>query len=273
MNDTDAWNGLYALRAGGYDPPAARAQFAAALSAFHTGGWSYRELGRAIGMSHETVRLLIQGLPESTPTSRIPVPRRSVPAPPPPEAGSDPELATDPALAAGLNAALEAAVAADGAHDRTASGLRRAVADYFAALHAASVAGWDIYALAEALDSHPKAVFKFIRQHSRYGEGTSPDAPAPRHAGAGPVRRTPEPEPLDIPDRDAVELRRLEKAAYGDPPTESGLSDYQQLLGQWYLRGASRSALEQAAGQKWETLRKRLARAGFMAASGRTDTR
>lgn len=44
---------------------------------------------------------------------------------------------------------------------------------------------------------------------------------------------------------------------------------YGEIRGDWYLRGATRTELEEATALPWETVRKRLTRAGYMTSRSR----
>lgn len=260
----DPWAQLAELAAAAPDYEPGRAVFGAALRDFHAAGWTYRQLGEATGVSHEFVRLAIAGLPPEA-SSGIKPPRR------PKSLSVIPVHELDPRIADGLLRALAATEQDTG--DRTASGLKPAVADYFAALHAATEAGWDAYSIAAGIGSHPKAVFKFIAFHERYGDGTSPALPAAPHRDEPILYRARRPSlPLvTIPDSAVQELHRLDPEAFS--ATAGAASRYQALLGEWYLRGANRQELERGAGQQWETVRKRLVSAGYMGGKPRAAQR
>lgn len=169
-------------------------------------------------------------------------------------------------IATDLNARLETAMMDQ--EKRLHSGLKPAVADFFHGLHAAREAGWDEYSIAEGLGSHPKALFKFIAQHTRHGDGGAAGLSYP----AAPVQdlplvfrsRRPEVPPVMVPEEDVAALRLLAEEADTEK-NRTAASVHSELLGGWYLRGANRVALAEAAGLRWETARKRLARAGYMA--------
>jgi hypothetical protein len=262
----DPWAQLAELRAKAHDDTAGRLLFGAALRDFHDAGWTYRQLGIANEVSHEYIRLAILDLPEDAPASAgIEVPAR------PRRLGVIPILTVDPGIAQTLKDRLVAAVEAD-PDTRTPSGIKSAVADYFAALHHAAGAGWDAYSLAHALGSHPKAIFKFIAQHDRYGEGQAQEFPAAPRREEQTLWRASRPSlPLvHIPDEDVRELQRLEEEAFADAGADAGqTSRYLAMLGIWYLLGANRDELQRATGQNWETIRKRLVRGGFMAGQPR----
>lgn len=263
----DPWAQLAELKAKAHESAAGRLLFGAALREFHEAGWTYRQLGMANDVSHEYIRLAILDLPEDAPaTAGIDVPARPRRLDIIPIRDLDPDVTAE--LKARLTAAVEAAPAA-----RTPSGVKPAVADYFAALHRAAGAGWDAYSLAHALGSHPKAIFKFIAQQDRYGEGQTPDFPAVPHRDEQALWRASRPSlPLvQVPAGDATELQRLEADAFADAATHAAQTNrYLTLLGAWYLLGANRDELERATGQNWETVRKRLVRGGFMAGQPRT---
>lgn len=262
----DPWAQLAELWINAHDDSASRILFGAALRDFHEAGWTYRQLGMASGVSHEYIRLAILDLPGDAPASAgIEVPVR------PRRLDAIPLRELDPETTHTLKARLTKAVEADLA-ERTPSGVKPAVADYFAALHRASTAGWDAYSLAHALGSHPKAIFKFIAQQDRYGEGQAPDFPDAPHRDEQALWRASRPSlPLvQIPAEDAHELQRLEEEAFADAATHAAQTNrYLTMLGAWYLLGANRDELQRATGQNWETIRKRLVRSGFMAGQPR----
>lgn len=262
----DPWAQLANLRAKAHENPAGRLLYGAALRDFHEAGWTYRQLGAANDVSHEYIRLAILELPADAPASAgIDVPPR------PRRLDSIPIRTLDPDVTRVLKARLTAAVEA-AADTRTPSGIKPAVADYFAALHRAAAAGWDAYSLAHALGSHPKAIFKFIAQQDRHGEGRAPDFPAAPHQDEQTLWRASRPSlPLvQVPAADAGELQRLEAEAFADTAHAVQTSRYLALLGAWYLLGANRDELQRATGQNWETIRKRLVRGGFMAGQPRS---
>lgn len=264
----DPWAQLAELQTQAHDGEAARAIFGAALRDFHEAGWTYRQLGAANGMSHESVRLAILGVPDDVTTSGIDVPQRVK------RLGVIPIHELDPRTAQDLKTRLAAAVESDPS-ERTDSGIKPAVADYFAALHRAARAGWDAHSLARALGSHPKAIFKFIAHQERYGEGDSPAIAQAPHVEEPTLHRASRPSvPLvAVPAEDVQELHRLEPDAFGESATEPGAtSRYLTLLGAWYLLGANRDELERATGQQWETIRKRLVRGGYMSGQPRRRT-
>jgi hypothetical protein len=258
----DPWKQLAELRTKAHEGDAGRILFGAALRDFHEAGWTYRQLGMANDVSHEFIRLAILDLPDDAPASAgIDVPVR------PRRLDTIPVRELDPEITQALKARITAAVEANPAV-KTPSGVKPAVADYFAALHRASGAGWDAYSLAHALGSHPKAIFKFIAQQDRYGEGQAPDFPAAPHRDEQALWRAARPSlPLvQVPGEDVRELQRLEQEAFAPAGAHAlQTSRYLALLGAWYLLGANRDELQRATGQNWETVRKRLVRGGFMA--------
>ncbi|QOT19454.1 hypothetical protein [Paenarthrobacter sp. YJN-5] len=263
----DPWAQLAELRIKAHNSDADRVLFATALRDFHKAGWTYRQLGKANDVSHEYIRLAILDLPDDAPSSAgIEVPVR------PKRLDVIPLRDLDPEVTKTLKSRLTEAVEADSS-EKTPSGVKPAVADYFAALHRAHSAGWDPYSVAHALGSHPKAIFKFIAQQDRYGEGRAPDLPGAPHREEPTLWRASRPSlPLvQVPEADALELQRLEKHAFVDPVGHAAeTSRYLALLGAWYLLGANRDELQRATGQNWETVRKRLVRGGFMAGQPRT---
>lgn len=265
---TDPWAQLFELRVKAQDDDAYRALFNAGLRDFHEAGWTYRQLGKANGISHETVRLAILDIPADVTSSGIEAPAR------PKSLSVIPLRELDPKITADLKARLSAAVEAD-PKERTASGIKTAVANYFAALHAAEAAGWDAYSLAHGIGSHPKAIFKFIAQHERYGEGEAPPVPDAPHRAESTLWRASRPTlpPVKVPDDDVQKLHLLEQDGAGETSSTPDASIYQAMLGVWYLLGASRGELERATGQQWETIRKRLVRAGYMSGKPRPSTR
>lgn len=264
----DPWMQLSGLRTAAQKQADARTAFAVALRDFHAAGWTYRQLGHSAGISHEAVRLAILGLPADSPASGIEIPER------PRSLHTIPLQEMDPGVTNELKSSLAAAIEAEPTA-RTGSGIKPAVADYFAALHRAADAGWDVHSLAIALNSHPKAVFKFIAHQERYGEGSAPAlAPAPPSDEPTLWRaRRPSVPLVRIPDAVSRELQRLEPGAFGDSAEPCTTEQYLALLGEWYLRGANRQELECATEHQWETVRKRLVRAGFMAGKPRTTRR
>ncbi|HEX9089525.1 MAG TPA: hypothetical protein VF867_18690 [Arthrobacter sp.] len=221
-----------------------------ALRAFKEAGWTWRQIGDAVGLSHEAVRNRAARPPVEG--ARV-LPRFSIPGRVRPL-----EIIQVPALpktiAADLTKHLAAAIGENGAGDagvRTATGLRPAVADFFAALQAARDAGWDNYAIGPAIGLHPRAVSRFTARHPDTGRThrSYPAAPEGTREVLARARR-PQVPAVAIPAGDAALMQADDEAGV--------------LLGRWYLYGASRDALAAAVGQDWETVRKRLVRLGFM---------
>lgn len=231
----------------------------AALYAFNQEGWSYRQLGDVLGLSHESVRTRAKGAAKAGATAtKLQIPAR------PQALDIIPTQELDPSIAAELKDLRSAASAAS--KERTSTGLKPAVADFYRAMHAAREAGWDEYTLAMGIDSHPRAVFKFIEQHERQEEVM----PGPSYPAA-PVQDLPiafrsrrqEVPPVEVPEDDTAALRLLEEtASAGRNSLAAQVHD--GILGEWYLRGANRAGLEKATGLAWETVRKRLATGGYM---------
>lgn len=251
-----------------------RIKFSAALKEAKNKGWTYRTLGAAIGISHELVRVYFTkgeadkvnfedldlgfDIPERVrPIKTLPI--KDLPA----------EITAD------LKARLETAIHSP-VESRDGGSVKPAVADFFAALAAAEKAGWDGHSTGAAIGVHPLAVGKFILHHNKFGA----DVKEPRYAKA-PADNMPrawnakhEPVPaMVIPEAEAKASRELQIVAAlnrgVDTESEEGSAleaakEYSTLLGSWYLRGASRDALEEATGQHWNALRKRLSRWGYL---------
>ncbi len=231
----------------------------AALYAFNKEGWAFRQLGDALGLSHESVRSRAKRAEGAGATAT------KLQVPPRPQAlDIIPTQELDPGIVAELRDLRSAA--SEASEERTGAGLENAVADFFHALHAAREAGWDEYAIAAGIGSHPKAIFKFIGQHSRQEEGATgpsyPTAPVQDLSIAFRSRR-PEVLPVEVPEDDAAALQLLEEAASAD---RNGMAAavHNEILGGWYLQGVNRAGLEKATGLAWETVRKRLASGGYM---------
>lgn len=228
---------------------AAAAEFENALRAFKAAGWTWRQIGQAVGLSHETVRLrAARPKVKGAPAPRFVVPDRAkpldiIPAPELPEV-----------IREDLAARLAAATGPD-TGERTPAGLRVDVADFFAGLQAARDAGWDNYAIGPAIGLHPRAVSRFAARHPDTGR-PAPDYPAAPAADTGVLSRARRPriKAAVIPAAAVARLRASD--------------DDGGALGRWYLRGASREALAAAVGQDWETVRKRLVRRGYMTGTG-----
>lgn len=240
---------LAALHAASSAGGKAAGEYENALRAFKAAGWTWRQIGDAVGLSHEAVRnqAARPEVPGTRPLPRFKIPERSKPL----------EIIPVPALPAAVRNDLTARLAAATGPDtgeRTPSGLRPEVADFFTGLQAARDAGWDNYAIGPAIGLHPRAVSRFAARHPDTGRRQ----PRYKAAPAGTVdvlarARRPRVPDVIIPEADAALLRA---------PEDDG-----RLLGRWYLHGASRAALATAVGQDWETVRKRLVRRGFMAGS------
>lgn len=219
-----------------------------ALRAFNAAGWSWRQLGDALDVTHEAVRKraarpTVKGA--KTAGFRIPKPqpkRRALDVIPTP--------ALPVKIARDLKARLEATAGPDNG-ERTDNGLRPDVADFFAGLQAAREAGWDNYTIGPAIGLHPRAVSRFAARHDDIARPrpTYPAAKEDPREVLHRAKRPPVPE-VEIPAADAALMRDND---------EDGV-----LLGRWYLRGASRETLAAAVGQDWETVRKRLVRRGLM---------
>lgn len=262
----DPWAQLSELQAKAQDDDTFRAIFNAGLRDFHEAGWTYRQLGKANGVSHEYVRLAILDIPNDITSSGVTAPPR------PKSLSVIPLRDLDPQVANMLKTRLAAAVEA-GPAERTESGIKTAVADYFAALHCVVGAGWDAYSIAHTIGSHPKAVFKFVAHQERYGEGNGPAVPDAPHRDEPTLWRASRPSlPLVIvPDADVQKMHEMEQDAFGENPAVTAAKLYESLLGVWYLLGANREELERATGQQWETIRKRLVRAGYMSGKPRSS--
>lgn len=251
-----------------------RIKFSAALKHAQDKGWTYRTLGSAIGVSHELVRVYASKgendnvkfedldlgfeIPERVrPLKTLPI--KELPA----------EIVDD------LKARLENAIHSP-VESREGGSVKPAVAEFFAALAAAEKAGWDGHSTGAAVGVHPLAVGKFILHHNKFGadvkEPKYAKAPADTMPRAWNARHKAVP-PMVIPAAEAKASRELQTIAAlnrgVDTETEEGSAleaakEYSTLLGSWYLRGASRDALEEATGQHWNALRKRLSRWGYL---------
>lgn len=235
------------------------APFDAALHAFNQEGWTYRQLGEAVGLSHESVRNRTKRAVEAgTTASKLKVPAR------PQALEIIPTRDLHPDIVADLMA--RQASAAEPTGERTDTGLKPAVAQFFHALHAAKEAGWDEYSIAAGIGSHPKPVFTFIAQHARQKKReTGPSYPAAPVENLFLAHRSRRPEvaPVVPPEEEITALLLLEEQRITQPDGPAATL-HDGLLGGWYLRGVNRTDLEAASGLIWETLRKRLARAGYM---------
>lgn len=262
---------LYKKAQGG---EADRIKFSATINAFCDKGWTYRTLGAAMGVSHELVRLYAKkseadGVKFEDLDMGFEIPERLRPIKTLPIKDLPKEIAAD------LNERLENAINSP-AETREGGSVKPAVAEFFAALAAAENAGWDNHSTGKAIGVHPLAVGKFVLHHNKFGT----DVKEPKYAKA-PVDKTPrawnarhEPAPpMEIPANEAQtakELQIIAKLNRGvDHESEEvsaleAAKEYSKLLGAWYLRGASRDALEEATGQHWNALRKRLSRWGYL---------
>jgi hypothetical protein len=251
-----------------------RIKFSAAIKAFQDKGWTYRTLGAAIGVSHELVRLYAsKGENDNVNFEDLDmgfeVPERVRPLKTLPVKDLPEEIASD------LKARLENAINSP-LDSREGGNVKPAVAEFFAALAAAEKAGWDGHSTGKAIGVHPLAVGKFILHHNKFGA----DVKEPKYAKA-PVDKTPrawnarhEPvPPMEIPASEAESARDLQVIAKLNRGVDieseevsalEAAKEYSNLLGSWYLRGASRDALEEATGQHWNALRKRLSRWGYL---------
>lgn len=236
-----------------------KAFFGAALREHHESGWSYRQLGTALGRSHESVRRLIAAA-EGT-VSPIAPPWESPAKPTVLEANALPdEIAKD--LSARLLAALKPSLG-----DKKAP-LSPAVAALYAGLAGAVDAGWDPYEIGIAIGMHPRAVARFAYA---YAKQPLPVAKIPRYHHKAPVRgvaawnaRHPTHPPVTVAPEDREHLANLRDDASTSRTEGQAAREYTRILAAWYLLGASREELEQATGQQWDTLRRRLMRWGVM---------
>ncbi|MGK3708594.1 hypothetical protein [Arthrobacter sp. IK3] len=238
-----------------------------ALKAANDAGWSYRQLGNALGVSHFYVSDRIRRASGSVQDFGFQIPERPRPA----RVLQPRELPEE--IASDLRTRLEKAVSEHTAK-RTANGLEPAVAEYFQALEAALEAGWDPYEIAVPLGLNPRAVSRFTAYHgqaAQEGQLSYPRAPE-RTGPASWDARYPAAPQVKIPASEAGALRELAAQAHmnrGVAGDEDGgalesARNYTTRIAGWYLRGASRQALEEATGQGWEALRKRLSRWGYM---------
>jgi len=251
-----------------------RIKFSAALKEAKEKGWTYRTLGAAIGISHELVRgYYTKGEADNVTFDEldlgfeIPQRVRALKTLPIKEVPED--------IKADLKARLENAIHSP-VEARDGGSVKPGVADFFAALAAAEKAGWDSHSIGAAIGVHPLAVSKFTLHHNKFGA----DVKEPRYAKA-PVDNTPRawnakhaPVPsMVIPEAEAKASRELQRVAalnrgvdteYEEGSALEFAKEYSTMLGSWYLRGASRDALEEATGQHWNALRKRLSRWGYL---------
>lgn len=233
--------------------PSAEARLHAALKTAHDAGWSWPAIGRALGSSHEWARRLASRAGDVDPG--ITIPER-------PRAGTAPVLHAPRGILDDLEALLRDAV--DGPDQgRTGFGLRLQVAALHEALAAALAAGWDAHGIGPAIGMHPHAVTRFAALHERAG-GT-PDRTRYPAAPEHPAGTRPKPADIAIPDTAARELRslRLDDGVNANV-SPAAAQAYVRILAYWYLRGAGRAELAEAAGQDWEAIRFRLRYWGFM---------
>lgn len=243
----DAAGRLAELQAAAGTDEKAAGRYENALRAFNAAGWSWRQLGDALDVTHEAVRKRAAREPvKGAKTAGFRIPR------PQPKRALDviPTPALPAKVAKDLKARLEATDGPD-TGERTEAGLRPDVADFFAGLQAAREAGWDNYTIGPAIGLHPRAVSRFAARHEDIAR-PRPAYPAAKEDPREVLHRAKRPAvpAVEIPAADAALMREDD---------EDGV-----LLGRWYLRGASREALAAAVGQDWETVRKRLVRRGLM---------
>ena len=241
--------------------------FNEALKACNDAGWSYRQLGDALGVSHFYVSSRIKQASGNVTGFGFEIPARPRPAsvlkprPLPREISED------------LQELMGRAVS-EQTPDRTANGLAPAVEAFFQALRAASDAGWDPHELALPLGMNPRAVARFTTYHGKDGDALAPKYPAPprRSTATAWNARYADTPPVSIPNDEAAALKDLAAQAHlnrGVAGEEDGGAlesavEYTSRVAHWYLLGASRQDLEEATGQGWEALRKRLSRWGYM---------
>lgn len=258
-------NDLVALQAKAGSDPEARKAFESALTAANQAGWTYRQLGEALGVSRSYISARIKE-PAPDDSVAFDIPQRARPA----HILEPRELA--PEMLADLQDRLDKAVAV---RPDTAGGtLSPAVSEFFQGLHAASQAGWDVAEIALPLAMNPRAVSRFITYHGTEAAAPAPVYPSPP-ARPGPAAwnaRYPAAEPVSIPDAEARRMRELSGLAHMNRGIASddedgalgAATEYTAMIAKWYLHGASRHELEQATGQGWEAIRKRLSRWGYM---------
>lgn len=251
-----------------------RIKFSATINAFCEKGWTFRTLGAAIGISHELVRLYANkgkadGVKFEDLDLGIEVPERVRPVKVLPIKSLPADIVAD--LKERLANAISSPV-----ETREGGNVKPAVAEFFAALAAAENAGWDSYSTGKAIGVHPVAVGKFILHHNKFGadikEPKYTKAPVDKLPRAWNARHEPAP-PMEIPADEAEAAKelqitaRLNRGVDHESEEVSALEaakEYSKLLGGWYLKGASRDALEEATGQHWNALRKRLSRWGYL---------
>lgn len=242
----DAARRLAALQTAAAAGDKASGAYENALRAFNDAGWSWRQLGDALDLTHEAVRKRAA----RPPVTGAPAPRFKIP----PRRPRPLEVIPAPDLPARISRDLTARLAKASGPDsgeRTGTGLRPEVADFFAGLQAARDAGWDNYTIGPAIGLHPRAVSRFAARHDDTGR-KHPSYPAAPEETTPVLHRARRPAvpAVAIPAADAARMR---------DDDEDGT-----LLARWYLHGATREDLAAAVGQDWETVRKRLVRLGCM---------
>lgn len=236
-----------------------KAAFGAALREHHESNWSYRQLGAALGRSHESVRRLIAAA-EGT-LSPITAPWDPPSKPTVLEANALPdEIAKD--LSARLLAALKPSLG-----DKQGP-LSPAVAALYAGLAGAVAAGWDPYEIGIAIGMHPRAVARFAYAYAKQPLSAAKipiyHHKAPDRGEAAWNARHPAHPAVTVTPEDAEHLMKLRDSASSSRREDPSASEYTRILASWYLLGASREELERATGQQWDTLRRRLMRWGVM---------
>lgn len=243
--------------------PADAARLGPALKLAKERGWSYKQLGEAVGASHEWVRKQVLKTPADAPGPGIDIPERARPRRTVPVRHAPPSVLDE------LAALLQAAVDAE-ANERTAAGFRPAVAELHKALADAIAAGWSPHGIGPAIGMHPRAVTRFAAVYERSGAAPDPDRfPKAPRTEPEPVltrARPPAVPEQTIPDADVERLRSLGTNVNANVDRKAA-AEYTRLLAYWYLRGARRAELERASGQEWEAIRFRLSYWGFMGAS------
>lgn len=235
-----------------------RAAFMAALREHHQAKWSYRQLGAALGRSHESIRRLIEAA-GNTP-SPVPAPAESAAKPTVLEAQDLPaEIADD--LTARFKAALEPS-----SPGQKTGPLSPTAAAFYAGLAGAVAAGWDAHEIGTAIGVHPRAAGRFATAYAK--QGGPADIPSyPQAPGRGEAAwnaRHPAQPPVLVSSEDRARLGELRDDASVSKSDGHASAEYTRILARWYLLGASREELEAATGQQWTTLRRRLLRWGVM---------
>lgn len=258
-------NDLVALQSKAESDPDTRDAFERALTAANQAGWTYRQLGEALGVSRSYISARIKE-PAAGDSVDFEIPHRSRPA----HILEPRELPLE--MLADLQTRLDKAVTVRPAN--AGSGLSPTVAEFFQALHAASKAGWDVAEIALPLAMNPRAASRFITYHGTEAAAPAPayPSPPPRTEPAAWNARYPMTDPISIPDDDAKRMQELAGLAHmnrgvaseDDDGALGAATEYTTMIAKWYLHGASRQELEQATGQGWEAIRKRLSRWGYM---------